>query len=86
LTQSRKGGAVLRIKHARLALGWSQVNLAHYAHVSISELSKIETGRLIPSAAQNAKLASALRIAPDELLQHVSDEHSEVARSQVVSA
>jgi transcriptional regulator with XRE-family HTH domain len=61
-----------RMKAMRLHQGWSQQKLAFNAEMSASDVSKIETGRLVPSVRQKAKLAQALGLAPEELLQQVA--------------
>jgi len=60
---------LLRIKAERLALGWTQLELAYRAGVPISELSKIETGRSRPYPRHSIRLAKTLGISEEELIQ-----------------
>jgi putative molybdopterin biosynthesis protein len=51
----------------RLTRGWSQASLAEASAVSRTEISAIETGRLVPSVAVALRLASALGEAVETL-------------------
>jgi ribosome-binding protein aMBF1 (putative translation factor) len=59
---------MLKIKAARLARGWNQQTVAQRAKMQAAELSRIETGRLIPYPRQAKNLARVLGLRPDELL------------------
>src|SRR5215470_2916449 len=48
------------IAQYRTRRGWSQARLADESGVSRTEISAVETGRLVPSVAVALKLASAL--------------------------
>jgi transcriptional regulator with XRE-family HTH domain len=64
------------MKAERQRLGWSQQVLGVRARVQCAEISKIENGRLIPYAGQRKRLAKALGLTPDELLQPVESSRS----------
>ncbi|MEW5817141.1 MAG: helix-turn-helix transcriptional regulator [Spirochaetota bacterium] len=55
------------IKAARKKLGYSQMKLAEFCHVSTSFIGEIEIGRKYPSAETLQKLADALGLKPYEL-------------------
>ena len=65
---------MLRVKRERLRRGWNQTTLAYHAGVPIPDVSRIETGRLLPTASQLAKLATALGLSPATLLESVDAE------------
>lgn len=65
---------MLRVKHDRLARGWSQVRVAFYAGMSVGDVSRIENGRLIPYPSQLDKLANVFSVDRQELLKDVSAE------------
>jgi molybdate-binding protein/DNA-binding XRE family transcriptional regulator len=56
-----------RLKHHRQRQGWSQDELARRSGVSRSEISAIETGRLVPSAAAALALAATLECRVEDL-------------------
>jgi ribosome-binding protein aMBF1 (putative translation factor) len=61
-----------RMKFERLQRGWNQTTLAFHAdHMNAADVSRIETGRLQPYPSQLEKLAKALDVAPDLLLQEI---------------
>jgi len=57
----------------RLQRGWTQTDLAYHSRVSASEISKIETGRLVPSRTQRKRLADVLGIPRGEVLAEDDD-------------
>ena len=61
----------LRIQVARKQRGWSQTQLGARARVSATDVSKIETGRFLPYPVQVKRLARALKLKPEELLEEV---------------
>lgn len=65
---------MLKLKAARLAKGWTQRDLAFYARLSEADISKLERGWHKPFPAQAARLAKALGLRPDELLEEVPDD------------
>ena len=67
---------MLRIKYERLRRCWSQGTLAYHASMSGSDVGRIETGRLHPYQSQTGKLASALGLTPEELLEEVPEERA----------
>lgn len=52
---------------ARAARGWTQRELAESAHLSVSQLSRLESGAYRPHPATVAALAAALKIDPQKL-------------------
>ena len=54
---------VAAIRTARLGKGWTQAQLHLKSGVNLSDISRIETGRLVPSPAQVKKLERALGLA-----------------------
>jgi transcriptional regulator with XRE-family HTH domain len=67
---------VLRLKFLRLERGLSQHQLAVLTNVRQSELSRIETGRGIPTTSELTALATVLECAADRLMDIVSAEVS----------
>ena len=51
---------MVRLRKVREERGWSMMELAYRARVSYSDLSRIETGRLIAYPPQLARLVKAL--------------------------
>ena len=62
---------ILRIKIERLDRGWTQTELAYFARISSADVSRIETGRMIPYPGQAQRLARALNLEPAELLEEI---------------
>jgi transcriptional regulator with XRE-family HTH domain len=58
-----------KLKAARLQRKWTQTKLGGKADVHTSDVSKFETGRAQPYPGQAARLAKALKLRPEELLQ-----------------
>ena len=58
------------VRHLREAQGWSQELLAEKADLNRSYLGEVERGKVIPSLATAAKLATALEISLSRLLSH----------------
>ncbi len=58
---------MLRIRFERLIRNWRQEDLAHFARVSVADVSKIESGRMNPFPAHARRLAEALNLAPEQL-------------------
>ena len=56
-----------RLKLARLESGLRQWDVARRVGVSESQLSKIETGRIIPDASVIERIAAVLDVLPEEL-------------------
>ena len=56
-----------RLRRERLRRGWRIDDLAHFSRLGSADISRIETGRLRPSASQLAKLADALNVDADSL-------------------
>jgi transcriptional regulator with XRE-family HTH domain len=62
---------MLRVKARRLEKGWNQTQLGYYSGLTASEISKIETGRLVPYPRQVERLAGALDVEGESLLEEV---------------
>ncbi len=62
---------LLRIKAERLNRGWTQTELAYFARMSSAEVSRIETGRMVPHRGHALRLARVLDLQPSELLEEV---------------
>jgi ribosome-binding protein aMBF1 (putative translation factor) len=60
---------MLVLTRERERRGWSRAELARRAQMSPGEVGKIEAGRLQPYESQRQKLARALRIPADQLLE-----------------
>jgi transcriptional regulator with XRE-family HTH domain len=65
---------ITRMKQVRLRRHLSQTKLGAAADLSTSDVSKIESGRFQPYPGQLKRLARALKLKPQELLEAV-DEH-----------
>jgi len=61
-----------KAKVERLKNGWSQQQLALFAIIWPSDVSRIETGRTRPYPAQAKRLARALGLRPEELQEQVN--------------
>ena len=55
----------MSIREERKRRGWTQIDLSYHSRVTASEISKIESGRLIPSAGQIVRIARALGVRPE---------------------
>ncbi len=64
---------MLRMKMERKRKGRRQEDLAHFAKVSCADISRIESGRLRPYPGHAARLARALGVKPQELLEEVGE-------------
>lgn len=62
-----------KMKARRLALGLSQQDVANRTGLWVSDISRIETGRLRPYAGQARRIAEVLGLAEDELLDEVDE-------------
>jgi ribosome-binding protein aMBF1 (putative translation factor) len=51
-----------KIRTARRQRGWTQASLSHFTGLGSGDISRIETGRLIPTDSQLRRLAKALDI------------------------
>ena len=65
---------MIRLKAERLRRGWTQIDLAYHSRVHPAEISRFETGNARPYPSQARRLAAALEIDPEALLQPVSSE------------
>lgn len=65
-----------KLKAARLKRGWSQTTLAYLAHVTVADVSRIETLRMKPYPKHAERLGLVLGLRPDELQQPASTEVS----------
>ncbi|MCH7708704.1 MAG: helix-turn-helix transcriptional regulator [Myxococcales bacterium] len=62
---------ILRIKSERLSRGWTQTELAYFARMSSADVSRIESGRMVPYPGHAQRLARVLGLDPSELLEEV---------------
>ena len=62
-----------KIRDERIRRGWNQTDLAYHSRVSQAEISRIESGRLKPSAGQIERLARALGVSPDQISVAISE-------------
>ena len=61
-----------KLQAERLRHGWTQVALSYHSGVQVSEISRLEAGRIArPYPGQAARLASALGLRSEELLEPV---------------
>lgn len=65
----------------RKARSWSQTVLAFHAQLSQSDVSKMERGRALPTAAQADRLSRVLGVPPEALLRQVRDPREAVVRA-----
>ena len=65
---------IRRIRLERLKRHWRLEDLAHFARVSAADISRIETGRMIPYPTHAKRLAEVLGIEPEELTTVVDTE------------
>lgn len=56
------------VREARISQGWSQERLAETAGLDRSYVGEIERGRVSPTLLTLEKLATALQLAPSELI------------------
>lgn len=63
-----KGNLGKRIKELRLSNGYSQEFLADESQLNLRTIQRIESGATIPRGDTLSRLASALKISPDEVL------------------
>lgn len=76
---SHSGNRSNRVKHSRAARGWSQDELARLVGISRTEVSAIETERVVPSVATALALATALGAPVEELFGGRSTKYVEPA-------
>ncbi len=62
---------ILRVKAERLKRGWTQTELAYFARMSSAEVSRIESGRMVPYPGHAKRLARVLGLQSSELLEEV---------------
>ena len=53
--------------------GWNQTDLAYFARMSSSDVSRIESGRMVPYPGHALRLARVLDLQPSELLVEVGE-------------
>jgi len=59
------GENIVRLRQLK---GWTQEDLAHYADLTVSSVSKIERGKSNPTLRTLDRIADALGVETDELL------------------
>lgn len=57
----------MRVRELRESRGWTRVELARRARIHPADVSKIESGRMVPYQPQIRRLARALQVAEREL-------------------
>jgi ribosome-binding protein aMBF1 (putative translation factor) len=62
---------MIRLKVERLKRGWSQQDLAYHARMAVSDVCRIERGWMRPYPRHATRLAAALGLTPDQLLERV---------------
>jgi ribosome-binding protein aMBF1 (putative translation factor) len=62
---------MIRLKVERLRKGWSQQDLAYHARMAVSDVCRIERGWMRPYPGHAARLAAALGLTPDQLVERV---------------
>jgi transcriptional regulator with XRE-family HTH domain len=62
---------MIKLKAERLKRGWRQEDLGFYARMSGADISRIESGRMLPYPTQIKRLCRVLGLQPDELLESV---------------
>jgi transcriptional regulator with XRE-family HTH domain len=63
---------IMSIKEERTQRGWTQIDLSYHSRVPASEISKIECGRLKPSPGQIERIARALGVQPEQIINETS--------------
>jgi ribosome-binding protein aMBF1 (putative translation factor) len=63
---------MIKLKAERLEKKWSQQDLAYHAHMAVSDVCRIERGWMKPYPSHATRLAAALGLAPNELLEPVA--------------
>ncbi len=62
---------ILRVKAERLNRGWTRTELAYFARMSSADVSRIESGRMVPYPGHAQRLARVLGLEPFQLLEKV---------------
>jgi transcriptional regulator with XRE-family HTH domain len=70
---------VLKAKAERRKRGWSQQLEGVYANVSAADVSRIETGRMVPYPGQAERLARVLGLRPEELQEPAEEQEVQPA-------
>lgn len=65
--KKRAGITSRKIKELRMAVGWSQSELARRTGVTSAAISQLEKGDRLPSLVVSRKLAGALKVSVNEL-------------------
>ncbi len=64
---------LLRLTLERRRRGWTARLLARRSGVHFTTISSIESGRIVPSAAERARIGAELGVPPERLLDPVDD-------------
>lgn len=72
----------LRIKAERLKRGWTQTELAYFARMSSADVSRIESGRMVPYRGHALRLARVLDLQASELLEKVEQSRAPLAETE----
>ncbi len=62
---------VPRIKAERLRRSWRQIELSYFCGVSVSDISKIKTGRMRPYRLHAERIGKVLGLEPAEIVEMV---------------
>jgi transcriptional regulator with XRE-family HTH domain len=67
----------MKVRELRVRRGWTQLELSRHSGVHAADISKIESGRLVPFRTQLRRLARALRVKPEDLAQQPGEGNSQ---------
>jgi len=62
-----------RMRAERRRRRWTQTDLAYHCRLSAADISRVETGRLQPSAAYRERIGRALGVPAAQLLDEVTE-------------
>lgn len=67
---------MLRLTMERLRRGWTKTELSRRARIQLSDVSRIESGRMKPYQPQRQRLAQVLEVPADRLFEEVEADGS----------
>ena len=62
-----------KVRYERKKRGWRQEDLAHYAKLSVSDVSRYESGRMVPYPNHALRIAKVLKLKAEELMEEVAN-------------
>ncbi len=65
---------MLRIKQERKKRKWRLEDLAYFARISVADVSRIESGRMKPYPNHAKRLAEALGLTAEQLLEEIYEQ------------